>query len=221
MKYFELPQGFCGFIELEGKKVFAFRVGHHTHETFKISHVKGVSRGRALKRGEYDLNVVFEDGTTWFSHFLTVDANGDFYWYTVKNEFEMIDGSDFWTEVVKEIRHRREINKELQLLNDWRGLIESRGSFCSYLNRWELPNEFWSRVRRTPVAIEKGCFERNADYYADELLFTCMTTDEAKNELRKFLPADYVAHLDSLAVQNRAMAAACEREGSAKFTFGT
>ena len=53
-EFFELPKAFQGFVTVDGEKVFVVETRHTSSETADVSFIKGVSKGRLLKRGVYD-----------------------------------------------------------------------------------------------------------------------------------------------------------------------
>ena len=201
-EFFELPKAFQGFVTVDGEKVFVVDTRYTSYETVDIPFVKGVSKGRALKRGVYDYKLTFETKheNSWFCGFIAINSKGVLRWYGVNAKYEMKDGSDLWTEFVKTAREQKyHVEPE-------------RGAWLE---------GFSERIRRTPTEIVKGYEEGNDIYWLGKVFNNVRRSAEEKASLRAFLPASLMDYYDRIEWQDRAMEKACEREGSAKFTFGT
>ena len=201
-EYFELSKDFQGFIEVDGEKVFVIQTRTNFSIEIDVPYIKGVSKGRALRRGVYDykLHYSHDHDDPWFSGFLAINADGKLHWYRPISKYEMKDGSDLWTEFVKAVREQKYF------------VDPSRGAWLK---------GFSERVRRTPTEIVKGYEEGNDTYWLGKVFNNGRRSAEEKASLRAFLPASLMDYYDRIEWQDRAMAKACEREGSAKFTFGT
>ena len=201
-EFFELPKAFQGFVTIDGEKVFVVDTRYTSYETADVPFVKGVSNGRALKRGVYDYKLMYEtkNENSWFCGFLAINANGVLRWYSVNSKYEMADGSDLWTEFVKAVR-----------LGNYKIDPES-GAWIE---------GFSSRVRRIPTEIVKGKTCEGRDYYLSRVFHNVKISAEEKASLRAFLHPSIIEAYDRGQEMDALMEKSCEREGSAKFTFGT
>ena len=201
-EFFELPKAFQGFVTVDGEKVFVVETRYTSYETADVSFVKGVSKGRALKRGVYDYKLMYEtkNENSWFCGFLAINAKGVLRWYFVNAKYEMIDGSDLWTEFAKACREQKyKVDPE-----DGANL-----------------NGFSDRVRRIPTEIVKGHRVEGRDYYLSQVFHNVKVSAEEKASLRAFLHPSIIEAYDRGQEMDALMEKSCEREGSAKFTFGT
>ena len=201
-EYFELPKDFQGFVTIDGEKVFVVETRCTSFETVDVPFIKDVSKGRLLKRGVYDykLRYVKDFENRWFNSFLAINAKGVLRWYFVNAKCEMIDGSDLWTEFVKACREQKyKIDPE-----DGANL-----------------NGFSDRVRRVPTEIVKGQTCEGRDYYLSQVFHNVKVSAEEKASLRAFLHPSIIEAYDRGQHMDALMEKSCEREGSAKFTFGT
>ena len=201
-EYFELPKAFQGFVTIDGEKVFVVDTRYTSYETAVIPFVKGVSKGRALKRGVYDYKLMFEtkNENSWLRGFLAINAKGVLRWYFVNAKYEMIDGSDLWTEFAKTCREQKyKVDPE-------------DGAFLK---------GFSDRVRRIPTEIVKGHRVEGRDYYLSQVFHNVKVSAEEKASLRAFLHPSIIEAYDRGQEMDALMEKSCEREGSAKFTFGT
>ena len=201
-EYFELPKAFQGFVTIDGEKVFVVETRHTPSEPADVPFIKGVSKRRLLKRGVYDYKLRyakdFED--RWFNSFLAINAKGVLRWYFVNSKYEMIDGSDLWTEFAKACREQKyKVDPE-----DGANL-----------------NGFSDRVRRIPTEIVKGHRVEGRDYYLSQVFHNVKVSAEEKASLRAFLHPSIIEAYDRGQEMDALMEKSCEREGSAKFTFGT
>ena len=201
-EYFELPKAFQGFVTVDGEKVFVVETRHTSSETADVPFVKGVSKGRLLKRGVYDYKLRYAKDfeNRWFNSFLAINANGVLRWYFVNSKYEMTDGSDLWTEFAKACREQKyKVDPE-----DGANL-----------------NGFSDRVRRIPTEIVKGHRVEGRDYYLSQVFHNVKVSAEEKASLRAFLHPSIVEAYDRGQEMDALMEKSCEREGSAKFTFGS
>ena len=201
-EYFELPKAFQGFVTIDGEKVFVVETRHTSSETADVSFIKGVSKGRLLKRGVYDYKLRYAKDfeNRWFNSFLAINSKGVLRWYFVNSKYEMIDGSDLWTEFAKTCREQKyKVDPE-----DGANL-----------------NGFSDRVRRIPTEIVKGHRVEGRDYYLSQVFHNVKVNAEEKASLRAFLHPSIVEAYDRGQHMDALMEKSCEREGSAKFTFGT
>ena len=201
-EYFELPKAFQGFATVDGEKVFVVDTRYTSYETADVPFVKGVSKGRALKRGVYDYKLMYEtkNENSWLRGFLAINAKGVIRWYSVNAKYEMIDGSDLWTEFAKTCREQKyKVDPE-----DGANL-----------------NGFSDRVRRIPTEIVKGHRVEGRDYYLSQVFHNVKVSAEEKASLRAFLHPSIIEAYDRGQEMDALMEKSCEREGSAKFTFGT
>ena len=201
-EYFELPKNFQGFVEVDGEKVFVVETHHISSETADVSFIKGVSKGRLLKRGVYDYKLRYAKDfeNRWFNSFLAINSKGVLRWYFVNSKYEMIDGSDLWTEFAKTCREQKyKVDPE-----DGANL-----------------NGFSDRVRRIPTEIVKGHRVEGRDYYLSQVFHNVKVSAEEKASLRAFLHPSIVEAYDRGQEMDALMEKSCEREGSAKFTFAT
>ena len=201
-EYFELPKDFQGFIEVDGEKVFVIQTCTNFSIEIDVPYIKGVSKGRALRRGVYDYKLRYAKDfeNRWFSRFLAINSNGVLRWYFVKSKYEMIDGSDLWTEFAKTCRKQKyKVDPE-----DGANL-----------------NGFSDRVRRVPTEIVKGHRVEGRDYYLSQVFHNVKVSAEEKASLRAFLHPSIIEAYDRGQEMDALMEKSCEREGSAKFTFGT
>lgn len=201
-EFFELPKDFQGFVTVDGEKVFVVETRYTCYDTADIPFVKGVSKGRALKRGVYDYQLMLETNreNSWFFGFLAINAKGVLRWYEVKAKYEMADGSDLWTEFVKAFRLGN-----YKIDADCRNWIEG----------------FSSRVRRIPTEIVKGHRVEGRDYYLSRVFHNVKVSAEEKASLRAFLHPSIIEAYDRGQEMDALMEKSCEREGSARFTYGT
>ena len=200
-EYFELPKAFQGFVTVDGEKVFVVETRHTSSETADVPFIKGVSKGRLLKRGVYDYKLRYAKDfeNRWFNSFLAINANGVLRWYFVNSKYEMIDGSDLWTEFAKTCREQKyKVDPE-----DGANL-----------------NGFSDRVRRVPTDIVKGQTWEGRDYYLSQVFHNVKVSAEEKASLRAFLHPSIIEAYDRGQEMDALMEKSCEREGSAKFTFG-
>lgn len=201
-EFFELPKAFQGFVTVDGEKVFVVETRHTSSETADVPFIKGVSKGRLLKRGVYDYKLRYAKDfeNRWFNSFLAIDAKGVLRWYFVNAKFEMIDGSDLWTEFAKACREQKyKVDPE-----DGANL-----------------NGFSSRVRRIPTEIVKGKTCEGRDYYLSRVFHNVKVSAEEKASLRAFLHPSIIEAYDRGQEMDDLMEKSCEREGSARFTYGT
>ena len=201
-EFFELPKAFQGFVTVDGEKVFVVETRHTSSETADVPFVKGVSKGRLLKRGVYDYKLRYAKDfeNRWFNSFLAINANGVLRWYFVNSKYEMTDGSDLWTEFAKACREQKyKVDPE-----DGANL-----------------NGFSDRVRRIPTEIVKGHRVEGRDYYLSQVFHNVKVSAEEKASLRAFLHPSIVEAYDRGQEMDALMEKSCEREGSAKFTFGS
>lgn len=201
-EFFELPKAFQGFVTVDGEKVFVVETHHISSETADVPFIKGVSKGRLLKRGVYDYKLRYAKDfeNRWFSRFLAINAKGVLRWYFVNAKYEMIDGSDLWTEFAKACRKQKyKVDPE-----DGANL-----------------NGFSDRVRRVPTEIVKGQTWEGRDYYLSRVFHNVKVSAEEKASLRAFLHPAIIEAYDRGQEMDALMEKSCEREGSAKFTFGT
>ena len=201
-EFFELPKAFQGFATVDGEKVFVVETRHTSSETADVSFIKGVSKGRLLKRGVYDYKLRYAKDfeNRWFNSFLAINSNGVLRWYSVNAKYEMADGSDLWTEFAKTCREQKyKVDPE-------------DGAFLK---------GFSDRVRRIPTEIVKGHRVEGRDYYLSQVFHNVKVSAEEKASLRAFLHPSIVEAYDRGQEMDALMEKSCEREGSAKFTFGT
>ena len=201
-EFFELPKAFQGFVTVDGEKVFVVETRHTSSETADVSFIKGVSKGRLLKRGVYDYKLRYAKDfeNRWFNSFLAINSKGVLRWYFVNAKYEMVDGSDLWTELAKTCREQKyKVDPE-----DGANL-----------------NGFSDRVRRIPTEIVKGHRVEGRDYYLSQVFHNVKVSAEEKASLRAFLHPSIVEAYDRGQEMDALMEKSCEREGSAKFTFGT
>ena len=201
-EFFELPKAFQGFVTVDGEKVFVVETHHISSETADVPFIKGVSKGRLLKRGVYDYKLRYAKDfeNRWFSRFLAINSNGVLRWYFVKSKYEMIDGSDLWTEFAKTCRKQKyKVDPE-----DGANL-----------------NGFSDRVRRVPTEIVKGQTWEGRDYYLSRVFHNVKVSAEEKASLRAFLHPSIIEAYDRGQEMDALMEKSCEREGSARFTYGT
>ena len=202
VEFFELPKAFQGFVTVDGEKVFVVETRYTSYETADVPFVKGVSKGRALKRGVYDYKLMFEtkNENSWLCGFLAINAKGVLRWYDVNAKYEMADGSDLWTEFVKAVR---------------------LGNYKIDADRGNWIEGFSSRVRRIPTEIVKGKTCEGRDYYLSQVFHNVKVSAEEKASLRAFLHPSIIEAYDRGQEMDALMEKSCEREGSAKFTFGS
>ena len=202
-EYFELPKAFQGFVTVDGgEKVFVVETRHTSSETADVPFIKGVSKGRLLKRGVYDYKLRYAKDfeNRWFNSFLAINSKGVLRWYFVNSKYEMTDGSDLWTEFAKTCREQKyKVDPE-------------DGAFLK---------GFSDRVRRIPTEIVKGHRVEGRDYYLSQVFHNVKVSAEEKASLRAFLHPSIVEAYDRGQEMDALMEKSCEREGSAKFTFGT
>ena len=202
-EYFELPKAFQGFVTVDGgEKVFVVETRHTSSETADVPFIKGVSKGRLLKRGVYDYKLRYAKNfeNRWFNSFLAINSNGVLRWYFVNAKYEMIDGSDLWTEFAKTCR-------EQKYKFDPEDVVFLKG--------------FSDRVRRIPTEIVKGHRVEGRDYYLSQVFHNVKVSAEEKASLRAFLHPSIVEAYDRGQEMDALMEKSCECEVSAKFTFGT
>ena len=201
-EYFELPKAFQGFVTVDGEKVFVVETRHTSSETADVPFIKGVSKGRLLKRGVYDYKLRYAKDfeNRWFNSFLAINSKGALRWYSVNAKYEMADGSDLWTEFVKAVR---------------------LGNYKIDADRGNWIEGFSSRVRRIPTEIVKGHRVEGRDYYLSQVFHNVKVSAEEKASLRAFLLPSIIEAYDRGQEMDALMEKSCEREGSAKFTFGT
>ena len=201
-EYFELPKDFQGFVNIDGEKVFVVEIRTACCTMIPVPHIKGVSKGRLLKRGIYDYKMTYDKDyeNRWISAFLGINSKGIVNWYFVNAKYEMIDHSDLWTEFVKACREQK----------------------CHYDPDSGVALEgFCERVVRTPIEIVKGRKEGNVEYWLNQVFKNKDRSEEEKKALREFIPASVIEYYDRMEHLDALMEKSCEREGSAKFTFGT
>ena len=201
-EFFELPKAFQGFVTVDGEKVFVVETRHTSSETADVPFIKGVSKGRLLKRGVYDYKLRYAKDfeNRWFNSFLAINSKGVLRWYSVNAKYEMADGSDLWTEFSKTCREQKyKVDPE-----DGANL-----------------NGFSDRVRRIPTEIVKGHRVEGRDYYLSQVFHNVKVSAEEKASLRAFLHPSIIEAYDRGQEMDALMEKSCEREGSAKFTFGT
>lgn len=184
------------FVKIGGHKMFVVDSGNYDNATITFEKIDGVSKGRPLHRDNTSVSIYYHPseihGIDWFR---AIDSTAKVLLFKVEYEYKMADGSDPWTEIVKACREGRK----------------------NGLSSFEVSKIVSDKMVRKAVSVK---FLRYApsEYYYDVMK---RRYPEKVSEVNAMLPEKFLSHIESLRIQDQAMAAACEREGSAKFTFGT
>lgn len=184
------------FVEIGGRKMFVIDTGNYGNATLTFEKIDGVSKGRPLHRDNTSVSINYYPseihGIDWFR---AIDSNAKVLLFKVEYEYKMSDGSDPWTEIVKACREGRK----------------------NGLSSFEVSKIVSDRMVRKAVSVKFLRYEPSEYYYH---VMECRYPKKV-SEVNAMLPEKYLSHIESLRIQDQAMSAACEREGSARFTYGT
>ena len=184
------------FVKVGGRKMFVIDSGNYGNATLTFEKIDGVSKGRPLHKDNTSVSINYYPseihGIDWFR---VIDSTAKVLLFKVEYEYKMSDGSDPWTEIVKTCREGRK----------------------NGLSSFEVSKIVSDRMVRKAVSVKFLRYEPSEYYYH---VMECRYPEKV-SEVNAMLPEKYLSHIESLRIQDQAMSAACEREGSARFTYGT